>query len=174
MMIKSNKIIFRLMAPISTPYKNVGYVTYTKYKIPLLILYKGDENYEHALELCAYQDINTSSASILIGWYLWENLDKEDILNIIYHEIAHILSGPFFNEKLADEFAVAHIGHNAYIASLENLNECKSKYFEDKDVDQEIKYAYTCTEPFRYELAETYKKRIHFKAKIKLFETEWW
>lgn len=173
-MVESNKIIFKPI-PVSVPTKIVGYVAYTKYNIPLLILCKcdeNDENFEIALEFCSYQDINTSLASIMIGWYLWENLDKKDILNIIYHEIVHILSGPFFNEKLADEFAVAHIGHNTYIKSLENLNECKFKYFEDKDIDENIKYTYAYTEPFRYELAETYKKRINFKAKIKLFETD--
>lgn len=100
-------------------YNLIGHIEYGRYIVPLLIeIDHGNDFRNEYVNISAKGDSFIDSC-VVVGYKLYDELKKHEryLEAILYHEIAHIFDwglasgdASFFDEYMADRFAVAHIG----------------------------------------------------------------
>lgn len=113
----------------------IGYVKYSYYDIPLVILNKIPRDTDNihmdatdVWRIGAVTDPITFNKCIVIGKYFWEQMKPEHIEAFLYHEIAHIIDNGFMLESFADRFAVAHVGPEQFTEAVIKYEFCVNTF----------------------------------------------
>lgn len=120
------------------------------------------------ITITAVMKRNSNYYAIVIGSGVWKCMDQEDIIPLLYHEIAHIIDPEFFNESLADQFAVAHIGADRLAESLSNYRTFLQVVIKQFNEDKHMVGINTNVNDiiYRVEMLQRYNKRIEKRIKI--------
>lgn len=134
----------------------IGTIKYNEFIVPICII--RNENHKMYPNLCAIRGKGNSwnTGCIAVGKCMWDNMSLSDLKAILYHELAHIILPDFFDECMADEFAVAHVGANKLIRAN----------FEFDSIRSQVLGKNVRSHPIRFELIN--KKNQYLKDKMKI------